>query len=161
MAGKKDSNRLPSEPEILRGHTVSDGEAALRSSRGVLKGASPVATADQTMFQVKELLLSSLPDGEGALRQAILARLESNPSLVARHFGEHRTLLRSFLERTLAGGEALADLVRDADARWGRMYDEKPRFERAGDAPAPDDPYTREGVRRALEHLLRHLSPGD
>jgi hypothetical protein len=52
---------------------------------------------------------------------------------------------------------ALADLVREVDARWGRDYDERPRFEAPGRPPAPDDPYTIESVRALLEALRDSL----
>ncbi len=155
----KDDDKLPPEHEILRGHTVDANEALLRASGGALKGASPVAAHDQTIFQVKELLRNLLPDTEGALRTIILQRLDGNPPLVARHFGAPRDLLRDFLERVLGTDEALSELVRETDAHWGRLYQEKPYFEAPGRPADPEDPYTRAGVRTRLEKLQRLLSP--
>ncbi len=60
------------------------------------------------------------------------------------------------LERVLATPAALADLVRDTDARWGRDYGERPLFE-AGRPPSPDDPYTEAGVGDLLRELRRGL----
>jgi len=48
--------------------------------------------------------------------------------------------------------------VRQADARWGEMYDERPYFQQPGQTAHPDDEYTHESVRQALVDCLRDLS---
>ena len=51
--------------------------------------------------------------------------------------------------------------VRETDAEWGRVFGERPRFERDGCPPAPDDPYTLESVRAALAALAGGLPAGE
>ncbi len=148
---------LPSEREILRGRKSQPTDALAREAGDMLKGASPVAAHDQTIFAVKELLRTFLPDADGSLRHTILARLETDYPLVASYFGAPGKLLLAWADRVSASDAQLAELVRETDSRWGREYAERPRFEREGSAPDPDDPYTEEGVRAALEHLRRAL----
>ncbi len=158
---KNPSPKLPSEQEILRGRRSEPSDALAREAGDMLKGASPVAAHDQTIFAVKELLRASLPDDDGSLRHTILARLEADYPLVASYFGAPEKLLLAWTDRVLATGSQLAELVRETDARWGREYAERPHFERSGEAPNPDDPYTENSVRMALEHLRRALqAPG-
>jgi hypothetical protein len=51
----------------------------------------------------------------------------------------------------------LGELVREADAEWGRVMGERPRFDVPGQAPDPDDPYTVASVRAALARLIDTL----
>ncbi len=163
----RDDDRRPERPEA--GHELEDrirrerpydlAEAVGREAAGALKGASPVPAARQLLLQAGELLAARLPDPEGALTRTVLARLEGDPPLLARHFGEPAAALREWLDGVLASPPVLADLVRDADTRWGRQYGEKPRFETPGQAPAADDPYTLDGVTELLRGLRRSLDP--
>ena len=157
MQKDKDTPKLPDDREILRGREASPDEALWRAAGDVLKGASPVAAHDQTIFAVRELLDTCLRDPEGSLQRTILSRLDSHQPLVARHFGAPSALLRAFLEPILAQEESLAELVRVVDARWGRDYDEKPHFDRPGRPDDPDDPYTIASVHQALASCLRSL----
>lgn len=129
-------------------------EAIGRAGAGNLKGASPVAAADRVLAGVGRLLEAHLQDPEGSLARTLLVRLGGDIPLLARHFEDPAGALAEHLQAVLARDDALTELVRETDARWGRDYDERPRFEVAGRAPAPDDPYTLAGVRRSLAALL-------
>lgn len=146
------------EDEIRRGRPFGLAEALGRTGAGALKGASPVARTRQVLLETRRLLETRLPDPEGSLTRTILARLEADPPLLARHGDDAAAALVAFLDGVLDTPGALADLVRDADARWGREYAERPHFERGG-APHPDDPYTEAGVRGLLAGLRRGLAP--
>ncbi|OPZ05428.1 MAG: hypothetical protein BWZ10_03043 [candidate division BRC1 bacterium ADurb.BinA364] len=61
--------------------------------------------------------------------------------------------MAEWLERTLGSPALLELFTRDVDARWGRMYSEKPRFDSPGQAPAHDDPYTLDSMRETLRAL--------
>jgi len=155
---KKKSQAPDLEAEIRRGRKFSLAEAVGRAAGGNLKGASPVAPARQLVLQIEEILASLLPDSEGSLCRTIIARFNDNPPLLARHFGEPTAALTEFLDDVLNTPTALDDLVRQADARWGREFDERPHFEKPGQAPHPDDPYTGESVRARLCQLRRDLT---
>jgi hypothetical protein len=55
----------------------------------------------------------------------------------------------------------LKELVRSADAEWGRTMGERPHFEKEGEPPHPEDPYTAESVRNALAEALRRSAAVD
>lgn len=147
---------LPPEDEIRRGRPFDLTEAIGRAGAGALKGASPVARSRQLVLGIRRLLEDRLPDPEGSLTRTILARLEADPPLLAGHADDPPGAVAAFVDRILGTPGALADLVRDADARWGRDYAERPHFERGG-PPHPDDPYTEAGVRALLESLRRGI----
>lgn len=134
-------------------------EALAREAGSALRGASPVAAAAQTLLQTRHLLQERLDDAEGSLAAVILARLQADPPLVAGHFGDPAGLLRAALEPILASTAALEAFVREVDARWGRDFQERPRFDRPDGAPAADDPYPLAQVRAALQALLQDLPP--
>ena len=159
MKKKKDSQEPEStEEKIRKERKFSLAEALGREAAGSLSGASPVARTDQVLLEVEHLLETHLPDSSGSLTRTILAHLELDPPLLARHFDEPAEALVEYLERTLGSAILLEGLVRDADARWGREYGERPHFETGEKPPHPDDPYTRAGVRELLEDLVAILA---
>ena len=153
---KNPSDDPPDLPEPPRRPFTLE-EAVGRAAAGSLKGASPVAATLQTLLEIRNLLETRLDDPEGSLRRTILARLENDPPLLSAHVEAPAGALAAFLDRVLGSGEALASLVRDTDARWGRDYTEKPRFETDTGNTAADDPYTRAGVRDTLNRLREGL----
>jgi hypothetical protein len=148
---------LPDEQDLRRGRKFSLAEALGRENADMLKGASPVARGRQVLLELEQFLETYLRDPDGSLVRTLVARLEDNPPLVARHFERPLGALVELVNQVLATDQTLVVLVRDTDARWGREYQEKPRFEKDGASPVPDDPYTRAGVREQLESLLAHL----
>ncbi|MGD9546178.1 MAG: hypothetical protein AB7V45_01400 [Candidatus Krumholzibacteriia bacterium] len=154
---KKPDPSLPDENELRKGRKFDLGEAVAREAGNALKGASPVAAHDQTLFAARELVEAELRDPEGSLQRTLLSRLDADKPLVANHFGDAEGLLRQFLGRILGSDVALADLVRECDVRWGRDYGERPHFESGGAEPHPDDPYTLQGVKDDLERLRDSL----
>lgn len=147
------------ESELRRERRFTVAEAVGREAAGALKGASPVARARQVALELGELLEAELRDPEGSLGRTLLARLEGDPPLLARHFAAPVGALAELLDTLLASPALLAELVRQTDARWGRDYGERPRFQGDGSPPAADDPYTVAGVGAALTELRARLGP--
>jgi hypothetical protein len=154
---KPEKDSESTESRIRRERKFSLAEAVGREAAGTLKGASPIAIGRQVLFAVQHILESQLPDPEGSLIRTLMAKLELDPPLLARHFEHPAGALTEYLTITLQKETLLNALVRDTDARWGRENQERPHFERAGQLPHPDDPYTRAGVREMLENLLGQL----
>jgi hypothetical protein len=50
---------------------------------------------------------------------------------------------------------------READVEWGRVFGERPYFEKKGCPPNPDDLYTTESVRTSLLQLIEKLTAGE
>lgn len=155
--GPDDAGLQEAEREALRRRPFDLATAIARAGAGNLKGASPVPAARQLVLAVTALLSARLPDSEGSLARVLAARLEDDPNLLDRHRGAPAAALAELLDRALATPTSLAELVREVDARWGRDYDERPRFEAIGRPPAPDDPYTLECVRALLTALRDSL----
>jgi hypothetical protein len=145
------------EREIRRQRKFSLAEAVAREGAGALKGASPIARSRQVLLEVGHFLENHLTDDDGSLRRTLLAHLELDAPLVARHFDRPVGALEEYLTAALEQPSRLEVLVRDADVRWGREYQEKPHFESGQDPPHPDDPYTVAGVRRSCTDLLAKL----
>ena len=69
--------------------------------------------------------------------------------------------LAGYVQRTLDSEYLLKELVREADAEWGRALGERPYFDKEGCPPHPEDPYTAESVRATLSRLREKLTAGD
>jgi hypothetical protein len=155
---KPESESESTESLIRRDRKFTLAEAVGREAAGAMKGASPVALAEQVLLEIEQTLQSRLMDSAGSLTRTIVARLKIDPPLLARHFDRPVGALEEFLGATLGSDSLFTSLVRDTDARWGRDYGERPHFETEGKSPHPDDPYTLAGVRELLEDLLESLS---
>ena len=143
---------------VRQGRRFSLADAVAREAGGSLKGASPVPAARQLVLAIEQILERDLPDPDGSLVRTVAAQLADNTPLLARHFSNPTGALGEYLDAVLAEPSTLADLVRQADARWGRDYAERPHFERPDQAPDPDDPYTVAGVGTLLRILRARLS---
>jgi len=153
--GHDSSNDL--EREIRKGRRFGMAEAIGRAGGGTLKGASPIPRSHQALLEMGNLLETRLPDPEGSLRAVIKRELGQSASLPAADPEQAAAGLAAWVRGILETPARLQELVRQADVRWGRDYGEKPRFNRPGSEPEPDDPYTPASVREALQELLRQL----
>ncbi len=158
MSSNRKNNQLRStEEEIRKERKFSITEAISRAAAGNLKGASPVPLTRQALMNLETILDTRLIDSDGSLRATLHQRLNSNLPLLDRHRDKPVEALKELLTGLLASESALNNLVRDTDARWGRDYQERPRFNKPGQEPKPDDPYTPNGVRTALQNLLDQI----
>jgi hypothetical protein len=155
---KKNDTTRSTENEIRKGRKFSVAEAIGRAGAGTLKGASPVPRSQQALMDLGVMLETRLHDPDGSLRATLISRLGHNLPLLDKHRDHPVAALREMLEKLLSSESALQTLVRDTDARWGRDYQERPRFNKPGQPDAPDDPYTPTGVRAALQELLAELA---
>lgn len=125
-------------------------EALQKEASDFIKGESPMPPGQRLIFEAKQFIMTHTGDLEGALK-AILCELIDG---AAGHIDAHRDTPATVVLRTLApllsNDFSLRDLVRRVDARWGAMNQERPYFDRPGEVPHPEDPYTLEGVSAAL-----------
>ena len=142
------------EREIRRGRKFSVSDAIGRmGGEGMLKGASPVPPIEQSAAAIANYLKAYLDDRGGVLAQVVLRNVKASEILIE-HFDQPAVVLRAYVDRVLKSDTLLKELVRDADAEWGRALGERPFFVRDGQAPHPDDPYTLASVRTALTELV-------
>ena len=126
---------------------------------GAMKGVSPVDRKRQAVAEIQQYLGRHLADSAGVLPGVVL-RLVAESEVLLRGYERPLAALAGFVHLVLDSEYALKELVREADAEWGRVFGERPRFDRDGRPPAPDDPYTLESVRAALTRLAGGLPAG-
>jgi hypothetical protein len=145
------------EREVLEGRKFTLEEAIARmAGPGAIKGESPIARLEQARFEIEAWLAANLVDASGALRIA-LNRYVQHSELLLNDFERPLEATASCCRRLLESDYLLKELVRNADAEWGRRMGERPHFERDGGPAHPGDPYTISSVRAALQQLLKKL----
>ena len=87
----------------------------------------------------------------------LLRRVRESETLFKMGYEQPLTVLALFCERILGSEGLLRDFVTEVDAQWGRIYLERPHFQKDGRPPDPDDPYTFASVRIALSELMVKL----
>jgi hypothetical protein len=146
--------------EILAGREFTLADAIGRlAGPGLMKGVSPVSGLEQAVAQIEEYLGQHLTDGAGAL-STVLLRYVKDSELLLKGFDRPFVVLAGYVRQVLDSEYRLKELVREADVEWGRVFGERPYFEKDGCPPAPDDPYTLESVRTALTQLAAGLAAG-
>ncbi len=124
---------------------------------GGLKGGSPVTPRQQTELEIQEWLRRSLTDSPGALQIVLLRAIKASDFLLDDN-AQPLAVLTAFCRRVLASDRLLQELVRETDMEWGRMFDERPHFEKEGSQAHPEDPYTIESVSGDLSGLIKLLT---
>lgn len=153
---KSDDARI--EEEILSHRKFSLAEAIGRLGGGdLMKGASPVTQRRQAELVLEAYLEQNLSDSEGALEIILKRHVSDSDILLEIGFENPMAALAVYLDRILSSEELLRRFVDAIDREWGRMYRERPYFERPGQPPDRDDPYTITRVRDKLERLREEL----
>ena len=150
------------EREIRKERKFSLSEAIGRlAGPGAMKGASPVTRTRQAEAAIGEYLrvhISCCGGGGGAgCLVVVLSRQVLADEKLLNNLHQPLIVLADYLQRVLASEPLLAELVRETDVEWGRLYDERPHFEREGAPADRDDPYTLASVHRVLSELLETL----
>src|SRR5262245_8916461 len=146
------------EREIRQGREFTLEEAIGRmAGPGAMKGVSPITRLQQAAAEIQEYLDRHLVDAAGAL-SVVLLRQVNESDLLLKSFEQPLVALAGYVRHVLGSEYALKELVREADVEWGRVFDERPYFDRDGCPPEAGDPYTLESVRAALVQLIETLS---
>jgi hypothetical protein len=146
--------------EILADRKFSLSEAIGRMAGGLMKGVSPVTPKRQAELAIEDYLRRNLTDTGGVLGAVLLRRVGQSDLLVG-DYDRPLAVLASYVRQVLGSDYLMQDLVREADVEWGRVFGERPHFERPGCPPDPDDPYTTESVRTALSRLIDRLAASE
>jgi hypothetical protein len=149
------------EREIRKERKFTLAEAIGRlAGPGAMKGESPVARMQQAGVEIENWLRSHLADPAGAL-QVVLLRGVKESELLLNNLDQPLIVLGGYCQRILSSDYLLEELVRRADTEWGRLFGERPYFDKKGSPPDPDDPYTVASVRKTLSGLLEQLALGE
>ena len=148
------------EREIRDGRKFSLAEAIGRlAGPGMMKGVSPATRKQQAEAEIESYLERHLMSPAGAL-SAVLLRQVRESELLLNNLDQPLIVLASYAQRALDSDYRLRELVRESDVEWGRVYGERPFFQREGCPPDQEDPYTVESVRIALSQLIEKLAAG-
>ena len=146
------------EREIRDGRKFSLAEAIGRlAGPGMMKGVSPATRKQQAEAEIESYLERHLMSPAGAL-SAVLLRQVRESELLLNNLDQPLIVLASYAQRALDSDYLLCELVRESDVEWGRVYGERPFFQKEGCPPAQEDPYTVESVRIALSQLIERLT---
>jgi hypothetical protein len=146
--------------EIRADRKFSLAEAIGRmAGPGMMKGASPVPPQQQAEGAIADFLNCHLTDAGGVLA-GVLLRGVMQSDLLLDNFDRPLAALAAYLQRVLGSDYLVKEIVRQADVEWGQEYGERPHFERPGEPPDPNDPYTHVSVRAALTQLVEKLAAG-
>jgi len=146
------------EREIRDGRKFSLAEAIGRlAGPGIMKGVSPATRKQQAEAAIESYLERHLMSPAGAL-SAVLLRQVRESALLLTNLDQPLVVLASYAQRLLDSDYLLGELVRESDVEWGRIYGERPFFQKDGCPPDQEDPYTVESVRIALSQLIVKLA---
>src|SRR5579862_6963705 len=158
MSSERSDADAELEREIRNEREFTLAEAIGRmAGPGAMKGESPIPRMQQAGVEIEILLKRHLADATGALHAALLRGVKES-ELLLNNFDQPLMVLTSCCQRILGSEYLLEELVRLADIEWGRIFDERPYFEKAGSPAHPDDPYTVESVRKTLSGFLKQLA---
>jgi hypothetical protein len=157
MGKKKDPGADEVQREILSQQKFSVATAIGRAGSGLIKGESPFSRQAQAITMLTQWIDQQTPDLSGALKSILCRRVRNNELLLANHLQQPLNALQEMINTILASDYALEEFVRQVDVRCGELHQERPLFQRAGQAPDPADEYTYESVRRDLVLLLDKL----
>src|SRR3954451_5791011 len=94
---------------------------------------------------------------DGSIAGSVAPSAKGKPRLL-NNLDQPLIALAEYCQQILASDYHLKEIVREADAEWGRRMDERPHFNREGSPTHPDDPYTNDSVRTALRGVLATIS---
>ena len=157
MGKEKDPSVDEVQSELLAQQKFSIATAIGRAGGGLIKGGSPFSQQEQAIIVLTQWIDQQTPDPSGALKSMLRRGVRSNELLLANHLQHPLNALQEMISTILSSDYALEEFVRQVDVRWGELHQERPLFQRAGQAPDPADEYTNESVRRDLIVLLEKL----
>ena len=146
------------EREIREGRKFTLAEAIGRlAGPGMMKGVSPATRKQQAEAEIESYLDRNVNSAAGAL-SVVLLRKAKESDLLLDNLDRPLAALADYIQRILDSEYLLEELVRECDVEWGRVYGERPYFQKAGSPPHADDPYTAPSMRSTLSQLKEKLA---
>jgi len=157
MGKNQDPSNDEIQREIMAQQRFSMASAISRAGSGLMKGESPISQQEQAIIELTQWIDQQTSDPSGALKSILRRQVRINQPLVASQLKHPYKALQEIIEAILASDYATKEFVRQVDVRWGELYQERPHFQRGGQAPDPEDEYSHESVRQDLLLLLEKL----
>ena len=145
------------EKDILSEQKYSLANAIGREGGNFLKGESPVPKMVQITTEINLFIDQNLPDASGALQSVLKNWVKSDP-ILSQDLDSPLKGLDQIIEKILNNQGLFYEIVRQADLKWGQMYEERPYFQKPGQPAHPDDEYSHQSVREKLSQLQQKLS---
>ncbi|MGA1621660.1 MAG: hypothetical protein ACO36E_02910 [Synechocystis sp.] len=143
--------------EAIAGRKMTMADVIGQCGGDFLKGESPVPKLVQLKIELKLFLNQALPDSDGALLWVLQNQVDDADDLVSQFADRPLLALQGLVATLIDNPGLLTETVRQADFRWGQIYDERPHFDLPGRPTHPDDPYTHASVRQQLTTLLGEI----
>jgi hypothetical protein len=148
------------EREIRKERKFTLAEAIGRmAGPGAMKGVSPITRKQQAVVEIQNWLRQHVATAEGELQVVLLRQIEGSELLLS-NYDQPLVVLAAYCQQVIDSDHRLRELVREADAEWGRVFSERPHFDVEGAPSHPDDPYTFESVRKTLSAVIKQLGAG-
>jgi hypothetical protein len=161
-----DQPKRPSEADAQLEREIRDGrkftleEAIGRlAGPGMMKGVSPATRKQQAEAEIESYLDRHLMSPAGAMSVVLLRRVKESEILL-NNLDQPLVVLANCVQQILDSEHLLREIVRESDVEWGRVYGERPLFQKEGCPPDQEDPYTVESVRITLSQLIEKLAAG-
>jgi hypothetical protein len=145
------------EQEIRGSRTGSFENALLRESGDFLKGGSPVPLLLQAETEISLYINRNVPDKFGALREVLIQHVKRSKTTIAATLDTPLLALKKIIVEIITHDNIFYDFVREVDSAYGRLFQEKPYFQKPGEPPHPEDEYTHESVKIALTKVISEL----
>lgn len=152
---KKLDDEIEKQAKLNRKFNIDD---AMSEMMGGSLGESPVAKLEQVEMELSQLIDEDLNDVYGSLKITLKKVVVNSESIVAEYLDEPMLALHKILNNILDKDQSLYDFVKRVDSEYGRMYQEKPMFQKAGEAAKSGDVYTHESVKESLLEFKGKLS---
>ncbi|RLB45414.1 MAG: hypothetical protein DRJ42_29985 [Deltaproteobacteria bacterium] len=154
-ASKKRDRAIEREARMGRKFTVAN--AIGNEGAGYFKGESMVPKLTQAMAELENFIDRHVRDSSGVLCAMLKRHVRTSETIVGAHLEDPRVALDVLLGQVLGNDAQLYEFVRQVDAEWGRVMQERPHFQQPGEEAHPDDEHTHQSVRLELEALRSKL----
>lgn len=145
------------QQDILSGRQFSLADVIGKEGGSFLKGESPVPPLMQAVAEINAFVAANLGDSSGALQAVLQNWVKDDLERVSNSLNSPLVALRQIIEAILNNEELFCEFVRQVDFKWGQIYDERPYFQRPGQAAHPLDEYSHEFVREKLVAFLETI----
>lgn len=142
------------QKEVLADRRFSLAEVIGREGGDFLKGDSPVPKLVQVATEISLFVNQNVQDSAGVVQAILDNWVKADQVRLSRYLDRPLGALEEILESIVNHPDLLYEFVRHIDMKWGEINDERPHFQRPGQPPHPDDPYTHESVHHQLSDLL-------